>query len=875
MGVGKFCRVSLLLLLIGCQSSVPTVQRFDDPFPVLNSVTQSPFFLVGHKDQEKNWEQSETHTPSGDVLLSDEGPTSPLSSEENVYEFVYETEDTPTLSEAEQAELLSQNLWIKNVNYIAMLDSGKKSNNARIASEERKRRDELNLLNMSPQERAKRQNQRFDYIDGTASDWRWLHRGVDKLIALPPSQRVNFGLFFREKYKNQKILRANAAILMGREGDFAIGKFLLQVVQSESTDVKIRCAAAEILGRMPTITADELIPMLESAKTTEVWEEILVAIAEKIDPWEHTCFLEPFYSPISEMRLVTAKIWRRKSLENKGKVSASWDSQQFFEIARRETNSAVRVEIIKTLSALQVPDLFSLLEGDLHNRTAEIRNAAMLALADARCEKAIPIIKDQLRDSIGTNRAAVVSALRKLGALDEVFKKVDDTDWRVQVEVAKAFSERCSTQTATFAKSYISSTQQEVQLETIEAINGWSVEESGPLLLEAVKSPFSNVRSRAAELLAQRGVLYSGFDPEARPENQRAQYQELVEVFRETTGVDPQFTLNNKERNSSPIQQVSAIIPTKFPENAMLTEVRQCLDDWSDRDQRSLIQHRLTSHGAKLMPLIDHLMVIEKRNIPESLDNVFAEVDPMFREIEKLKSDDPLIVRRAAMELSQLGAVSSPPKLAAQRIVDLAEKQDDPLTLTHLLTALENADSDLVCQLARPLLLSESARVRRMACEMLQQHGSSEDVPLMHEVLRDPSPTVARGALLAVGTLLEEEVAVAPSILGTLRAMLVQGDMRMQTDVAATLHRLGHSEGTEALRRLAANNDHQIRTYVVKTISGLNDSAFEPMLIRFSDDKSQTVKNEALRGLRMLRGEDIEGGRSTQQQINRRKAWAN
>ena len=274
------------------------------------------------------------------------------------------------------------------------------------------------------------------------------------------------------------------------------------------------------------------------------------------------------------------------------------------------------------------------------------------------------------------------------------------------------------------------------------------------------------------------------------------------------------------------------------------------------------------------MPMIDHLLVIEKRNIPESLETVFAEVDPIFREIEKLKSDDPQTVRRGAMELSQLGAVSSPPKLAAKRIVDLAAKQEDPLTLTYLLKALESADSDVVCQLARPLLQSESARVRRLACEMLQQHGSSEDVPLLNEVLRDSSPAVARGALLAVGTLLDEETTTDPSILGTLRAMLVQGDLRMQTDVAATLHRLGHSEGADALRRLAANNDHNVRTYVAKTIPGLNDSVFEPILIRFLDDKNQTVKIEALRGLPVLVGDDIGGGGSTQQQIDRWKTWA-
>jgi HEAT repeat protein len=456
---------------------------------------------------------------------------------------------------------------------------------------------------------------------------------------------------------------------------------------------------------------------------------------------------------------------------------------------------------------------------------------------------------------------------------DEVFKLVNDQDPLVRIEVARTFSERCTSQTATFARSYISDRNRKVQSATLEAVCGWSVEESGPLLLAAAKSPFQEVRCYAVEMLAQRGVAYSGFDPEDKPEKQAAQHQELVETFRETVGVDPMLESNNKERNPSPIQQVSAIAP----EDAKLSEVRKCLDDWSDRtmpsEQRQLIHRRLTVHGHRLMPMIDHLFTVEKQNIPESLDRVFAEVEPIFQEIEKLKSDDLSTVRRAATELSRLGAVGSPPKLAAKRIVDLAAKQDDPLVLTSLLTALENADPDLVCQLARPLLQSDSARVRRLACEMLKQFGTSEDVELLHDSLRDSSREVVCGALSAIDTLLEEEGADASSVLQTLKVMLTQGDAGMQVDVASTLHRQGHSEGTDALRRLAASSDHNARIYVARTIPGLGDPVFVPILIRFLDDTNGTVRSEALKGLPKLTGQDIGGG-STQQQIERWKGWA-
>ena len=882
-----------LLLFFGCQSTVPTMQRLDDLDPFRFAPSTPP--LVQHFD---------APLPAADIppdepviaALPPEPPEEPPQEE-----FVFEPEVPAPLSEAELVNLLLPDQWIKNLALINWLDSGRKRNLTETSLADRQRRDSMNLLNMSQADKVKRQHQKFDYVDGSASDWRWMHRGVDQLSSMPPERRAT-EVFWRNKKYNvpqYKILRANTAILLGRDGNPAVKRGLLQLVQDNTVSVSLRCAATEVLGRMSTTTADDLIPILDTVKdrivetmdrrtgestqqrqpgNTEVWEELLTAIAEKIDPWEHDCFIEPLYAPTSDIRIAAAKIWRKQSLQKSPKGILP---EKFLEIAKRETNPMVRVEIIKTLGVWHVPDLFTFLENDLRHHTADIRNAAILALADARCQEAIPMVKDQLRDSVGANRAAAVSALRKLGAFDEVFKLVNDQDPLVRVEVAKAFSERCTSQTATFAAAYVSERNAKVQSATIEAVGGWSIEESGPLLLTAAKSFDAGVRCRATEMLTQRGVSCPDFNPEDRPENQTAQYRELVALFTESVGVDPMLDVSgNKERpaanqlnqtKQASVQQVSATVP----EDSALTAIRRCLDDWSDRtlpqEERQLIQRRLAAHGQRLMPMIDHLMTVEKRNIPESLDRVFAEVDPMFQEIEKLKSDDLTAKQRAANELARLGAAGSPSKLAAKRLVDLAAKQDDARVLVSILSALKNADPELVCQLARPLLQSESAQVRRVSCEMLKQFGTSDDVMQLQDMLHDPSRGVVEGALKAIDALLEE--GEDSPILETLKTMLMQGDPKMQIDVAVTLHRLEHSEGTEALRRLAASPDPQTKMYIARSVSPLGDPAFVPLLLRFLEDGNGSVRNEALKGLPQLAGEDIGKGGSTQQQIDRWKSW--
>ncbi|MCL2004920.1 MAG: HEAT repeat domain-containing protein [Planctomycetaceae bacterium] len=915
--IGRFLLLGIAsLLTIGCQTITPIGITADAPDPfrlalIANHppVAQVAFDTLAVIQIEPSEPQSEDCDPihtDADSQSSD-CESENCSEEEPEFEFEFESNRITPLSEAEQTELLSQNQWSKNFAAINLADSGKTSSSSGISAAERQQREQRDRLNQTRQEQANRQNRQFVYIDPSASDWRWLHRGIDKLQAIPPENRVSPEIFLRNKYRDQKILQANAAILLGRDGDPKAGRLLLQLVQSESVPLNIRCAAAEVLGRMPTITAEDLIPLLDNVKDrtvetvnrqtgeqirqhrpgiAEIWEELLIAIAEKIAPWEHECFLEPFDASVANIRIETAKLWRRKSLQNlaNGQRPEGTLPDKFLEIARREPNQTARAEIIRTLGAWRVPDLYKILENDLtrSNRTAEVRNAAMIALAESGSQESIPVIKDQLRDS-GPNRAVAVSALRKLGAFDEMLKMSSDTDFRVRVEVAKALSDRCTPQTALLARTYIADRSRDVQSAALEAVGSWSIEESGALFLTAAKSMHPNVRHQAVDMLMQRDVFYSGFDPDARPDSQTAQFQELVHIFRNTFGFDPILDADSNDRTAT-----AMLTPgnrsANVPDEAILAEVRRCLDDWSDRTlpqtQRQLIHHRLTKHGTRLMPAIDHIMTVEKRNILESLDRVFAEVDPMFWEIEKLRSLDITAKRNAARELARLGALDTPSKLASKRIIDLTARENDPMVLASLLSALKNADPDLVCQLARPLLQSESPEVRRVSCGMLQQFGSSEDIPLLQELLRDPNRVVVRGALSAIDALWDETADNA-SVLATLKTLLHQGDASLQTDVAATLHRLGQSEGTAAIRRLAASSDYRVKVHVAGTVSGLEDDVFVDILLRFLDDSNATVRNEALKGLPRLVGEDI--GRSgtsanstvaqTQQQIDRWKAW--
>ncbi|MDR0871233.1 MAG: hypothetical protein LBN39_10620 [Planctomycetaceae bacterium] len=370
-----------------------------------------------------------------------------------------------TLADAEQ--ILSKDLWVKNVLLDRLQD--KEDDNGRAGRSEgsRKRADEIHKLNLSTKERRKFQNDQYVYGTDTASTWRWFHRELEQLAETPVQERANIAVFLTDpKYqgKNDKILRANAAILLGRElGRESADKepatmltdVLLEVVQDASLRTELRCAAVEMLGKRADVSVETLLPLLEPYKEKEtetkdtktglavrkpqngiplLWMELLTAAAEKTQPWEEPCFLEPFRARDYDTRLQTAKLWRRCSTacpQKPGKLP-----EQFLELVKQEPSPAIRAEMIRTLGLWKEPRIFELVGADLHRETL-VRNAAMDALVDAQCREAVPAIQQKLNDPVASNRLKAAKTLAAIGVLDGIHKLANDPD----AEVRKASAE--------------------------------------------------------------------------------------------------------------------------------------------------------------------------------------------------------------------------------------------------------------------------------------------------------------------------------------------------------------------------------------------------------------------------------------------------
>ncbi|MDR2116924.1 MAG: HEAT repeat domain-containing protein, partial [Planctomycetaceae bacterium] len=866
--------------------SDPFLGYFSQFVPVseTNSVTESTRLVTETESPvkteqitEQNIEQTAGQNAAqitGQIVKS-ELITEITETEKAISESVISESEMEFVTNEEQERILAKDIWTKNIVLDYWKENGMKNPFPNQNESDRKRRDEINRLNMSNKEIQKQKSFNYEYSSGLPSTWRWFHREIEDLLRIPSELRGNPEIFLHDKkYQgtSYRVLRANAAILLGRDGNSSAEKELIEIVKNKSLKNELRCAAAETLGTLQTVSPDILISLLEQFKEREIetknkqtglsvkniepgipvlWLELLTALAEQLEPWEHPCFLEPLSARNFEIRCQTAKLWRQHSPPKKqnGNSVGGWQfrlPETYLEYVRRETNPTIRTEMIRTLGFWKDPEIWTFVQNDL-NGEMMVRHAAMTALADAGCREAVPMLKQKLRDSVASNRAKAVESLRKLGCFEDVFSMVNDQDSNVRIEVVKAFADRCSPQTVAMAKQMINDYYEKIRLATLNAISDWQLGESGLLLLEAAKSQHAATRQLALEILAKHGIAVKELNPLELPKNQTEQYEQLVRCFHEVLDSAEHQVQERQGDTFFPSDFSSNISPnfsskSDFPNDLILNEVRYCLNDWQRADclpeERKEIRNRLISLEDQLLPALNYLYEFERRKIPDSLDSVLSETNPVFEWIVQLKSNDVNEKRKAASEIVRWSAVRSVDKLTLRRIEEQANYQTDSLVIASLLEVIRKNDSELSKQLAATLLQSESLKLRCLSCEIFREFGDGHDLPRLIELLYDPNRKVFQNSLDAILAIFERAEAddyekERTEITEKLETKLLQDDVYLQLEVAAGLHRLGNSIGEETFRRLAISSDSRIRGDVAQKVAELGDPVFVPLLIYF------------------------------------------
>ncbi|MDR2171597.1 MAG: HEAT repeat domain-containing protein [Planctomycetaceae bacterium] len=845
------------------------------------------------------------------------------------------TNHNPEISLQDFETILTQAKWQPNIQLEHWTNNEtKKSDNK---SQSRERREQIKNLNLSEKEKTKLAKDK-KYIDELISTWRWYNNEIDELVKkqLKPDIKsrpvlpVDPKIFLENNaYKNSKYnsLRSNAAILMGRCNDYDAVETLLEIIKNEPQDA-IRCAAVETLGTMEHVNFEILIPLLEFARkrnnvtknqpdnnhnnnrnnnskndeklnasnrTNQItvvnkvlWSELLIALANKIEPWEHPCFLDALATDNVEVRRTCAKLWRQRSHDfwMRRNVAANYRNEKengdqlqrlparFLVFARAENDLPARIDMITTLGIWREPEILNIVNGDLNNANIRLRFAAIDAIAAADCKDAERILKDKLRDISVKTRAKSAEALCKLGFVNDVLRLAEDKEREVRIEVAKAVALAPSRQTATLAQRYIENDSEDVKLAALNSIAQWDrIDLSGDILIEALQSRSAKVQNLSAEILSQ-------FCPDATKllsknfiaDKERIKIvtnikRQLNEYIQANADDFAQIIVTNNTNNTSENRSKATKVKLNEAEiEDVLELVGYLRSSGLTIYRREAIKRRLSEYGGRLLDILEYLYEnYDDFEAPELVDEILAENNEIFNLILLLDSDSETVRRKSASELLRRSKFEFWGNFVNLRILECGLREADALMLSMYLGVLRNADVYKARYLAAVILQAEritAVELRKVACNVFGELGAGHDLIIVAQNLGDPRREVSHAAFEAIIKILQrmnddefekERITAAEKLWEKFLA----ADLFSQVEISAAIYMLGEDAGAKSFIRLSFSPDARIKSHVVNVIGILQNEDFMSILIRYLDDKDANVSQAALAMLPKIAKNDI------------------
>ena len=151
-------------------------------------------------------------------------------------------------------------------------------------------------------------------------------------------------------------------------------------------------------------------------------------------------------------------------------------------------------------------------------------------MGDLGGDKARTDLQRVLTHEPETIRAGAILALAAAGDDITVFASANDPSWQVRRSVAQALAYFPTPRGGTIARQLLADRSAEVRRAVIDSLEGWSLGQSGAVLLTAMaEAPFAT-RKHAAEQLARRWPPALEFSSDA-PNDRRGEQLTALEVL--------------------------------------------------------------------------------------------------------------------------------------------------------------------------------------------------------------------------------------------------------------------------------------------------------------------------------------------------------
>ncbi len=721
-------------------------------------------------------------------------------------------------------------------------------------------------------------------IVAAGEGYRWRNPGVEELIAAPAERRPDFARLIND---SRPAVAANAAIGMARLGDDRGLTQLIDAVHDTSLKLPMRRAAAEAIATLAhkdnVRALGALRKLLDeygadgseqtAAYSAGIHAELLRGMAQNVDAANAPRFTSALANSSAEVRLAALAAWAESQQGELPLAAADLRSDQ----ERR-----VRVAALAAIAARRPPQAIACVRQALNDSDLEVRVAAIAALGRLGGEEAKETLSNLQKHDSEIVRMAVVGALAELGADDLARASASDKAWRVRASVADMLgraAKRRADGTPTpeeivLARQLVHDPSAEVHQRIVAAVQSWSLEQAGPVLLAALEDSGYQAKKLAAEQLAQRWPAARGYSVDLPKDRREAAIADLKKKWHESVGkktddvrLASHTTIVRVEVEETP----QAITPERIDRVAELAKQLGNSSQGTGSGAQAALGE-LKGMGSELVPLLERLLREQRVKIPSV---IYHEVLPSqgaeFVAVDQLSARDVAERRRGAERLARLAIDQPLNDLTIERMSEIGSAEGDVLVCRSLLSALAHESSEPATRLAYAALSHTSGDIRRLGCEYLTDHPKASHAQVLLPALDDGDTTVVLAAARALG----RSGALADPT--QLERLLTTSNKPLRLEVAISLARLKAPTGPVALVRLAQDQDMEIRRQAAAAMGLVPDRSYTATLIGMLDD-GLGVRGAALSSLVKVVGRDIgveDAGASPtmQEKIARWKRW--
>lgn len=691
--------------------------------------------------------------------------------------------------------------------------------------------------------------------DGQEPDYRWIYPDLEAALFEAPQGPVDLRPYLEN---SNPTTAANAAVMLARTGKTDTVEALATAAASSRLDVKVRCAAAETLGRIPAgleslrRLADDEAGRARASYSPAVHAELIRALGRQVEPAQEPRLAAALDARDDSVKLAALEVW--------GQAAGGAFPEQGLAL-RNHADPRIRAQLVSALARHPVDDALERLVQALSDPELQVRCTAIRAMGVLRDKRAVASLEQLLETGAEGERIAALRALADLGKAELVAAGANDKAWRVRLAVAELLPSLPGGPNAALAQKLLNDPSAEVQHQAVAGLGTCTPEVSEPLLIDALeKCPYRSQKLAAETLSATwpegRPLLEAfpfGQPPAARASALAAIRQAYAD--RSTAAAAPKHE-DTPAAGAYTDQQLAPVVAA----------LQTLQIEGSDPAVGTGALAALRRIGPDLLGMLEYL--VEQRGVvlPESLfADVLAPDLPDFAAVERLRRDDVQARRRAARELSERFAHRRPAPLLLRRLADLVIPEADAVVWQYVLAALAEQDDERTFRLVYAAAGHSSAGIRQAACRHLARHPRPQHVPVLVGALHDSSASVACAAVEALG--LCGQVGDHEAIVQLLGSRYES----VQIAAAAALTRLGRSEGQAALERLACSADEETRLLAARAMGELALPEFAPTLIRLLDDR-HGIRLAALDALpKVARCEEAEAGNLRESE--RVEAW--